>query len=84
MGAVSTLLTCRARGVTVAVHGGRLHVAPAAAVSPKLRAALTAHAPALVRLLSRTDRVSDLQDICGRCDALYVDMYCEALGWVSD
>ena len=74
MGVVSILLECRAYGVTVAAHGGRLSVAPAAAAPPKLQAAIRANAPALLRLLSRRDRTGDLQEICGSCDALYVDV----------
>jgi hypothetical protein len=74
MGATGILLDCRSRGVTVAVRGGRLHVAPVHRLTPALRAALTEQAPALVRLLSRPDRVSDLQEICRSCDALFVDV----------
>jgi hypothetical protein len=79
MGVADILADCRARGVVVTVRGGRLHVAPRARLVDAsgrdgLRQRLAAHAPEVIRLLSRADRVSALQEICPGCEALFVDV----------
>lgn len=56
--APDVLLTeLRARGAVLSVRGDRIRVeAPPEVVTPELRAALVEHKPALLRLLSDTDR----------------------------
>ena len=46
------LQLARARGITIQVAGGKLRIAPAAALDPALRDALTRHKAEVLRLLT--------------------------------